>query len=355
MEEIKKTQMARLDSLTGVRFFAALLVFGFHAMHNVDGLALFSSGMTGVSLFYILSGFMMSWSAREGDTAIQFYRRRFARIYPAFISAWLIALSLMLATSRRLGSGWDLLPPSLIQAWIPIEAAYFAGSAVFWSLSCEAFFYVMFPLLYKLMSPLTTKGILAVGLGAVGVSVSVTVGALGVSETPFSRWALVIFPPLRLMEFIVGMAIGAMFRRGFRLAIPVWVASLIAVGAVMLASIAPYSLSRYTITLAPFIILVAALASADLKEKWTLFRWRPLMHLGVWSYCFYLIHALVLTVAFIGAPAVGLRADWLILGLALGGSITTSWLMHVWIERPFEKRLRPTPRARIDADIVGAR
>ena len=103
-------QTARLDSLTGVRFFAALLVFGFHGVHyaNTGELDVFSAGMVGVSLFYLLSGFVMAWTVREGDRPAAFYRRRFARIYPAFIAAWLLSLAMLL--SRGLFEAWDLLP-----------------------------------------------------------------------------------------------------------------------------------------------------------------------------------------------------------------------------------------------------
>lgn len=107
-------RLLRLDSLTGVRFFAAMLVFGFHALHYVSGLEVFSAGMVGVSLFYILSGFVMAWTAREDDRPSLFYRRRFARIYPAFIAAWLVSLALLLVSGNLMA--WDALPPTLLQA-----------------------------------------------------------------------------------------------------------------------------------------------------------------------------------------------------------------------------------------------
>ncbi len=339
---------ARLDSLTGVRFFAAFLVFGFHSIHYVSGMEVFGAGMVGVSLFYILSGFVMAWTARAEDRAVLFYRRRFARIYPAFIVAWLISLALLLSSGSLMG--WDFIPPTLLQAWIPVEAAYFAGSAVFWSLSCEAFFYLLFPLIHRLMSSLRTPGLVGVGVGAGAVSLTVAIAALGVQESPLARWALIIFPPLRLMEFIIGVSLGMLFRRGLRLPVPLWAACALAVAGVVAAAYAPYSLSRYAVTLIPFVILVASLATADLRGRVSIFRWQPLVALGIWSYCFYLLHAMVLSTTFRLARLVGADLEWIALGAAFAVSVAAAWLLHIVIERPFEKRLRPARTPRLDDD-----
>lgn len=348
----------RLDSLTGVRFFAALLVFGFHAVHyaNTGELDVFSAGMVGVSLFYLLSGFVMAWTVREGDRPAEFYRRRIARIYPAFIAAWLLSLAILL--SRGLFEVWDLLPPTLLQAWFPFEAAYFAGNAVFWSLSCEAFFYLVFPLIHRLVAPRRTRTVIAVGVVAAAVSLGVGFAAIGMTETPFTRWLLIIFPPLRLMEFIVGVTLGILFRRGFRLPWPLWVTVPLAAVAVWGASVAPYSLSRFAVTLVPFVILVASLATSDLAGRWNALRWKPIVELGVWSYCFYLLHAMVLSVLFVAAAKVGLYTEstpaplvWGLLLIGLAASVTAAWMLHRTVERPFERMLRPRARGpRLDDD-----
>ena len=80
-----------LPSLSGLRFGAVLLVFGFHlyaadiftsgSVHTLLGWV-FGPGAGGLSLFFVLSGFVLTWSARPDDTAPQFWWRRFVRIYP---------------------------------------------------------------------------------------------------------------------------------------------------------------------------------------------------------------------------------------------------------------------------------
>jgi hypothetical protein len=53
----------RLDSLTGMRFIAALMVFGVHSSAMFDGTvlpALLAPGAIGVSFFFKLSGFVLT-------------------------------------------------------------------------------------------------------------------------------------------------------------------------------------------------------------------------------------------------------------------------------------------------------
>lgn len=81
-----------LPSLTGLRFFAASMVVLLHAAQRFDPI----SGMThvvgfgyiGVSFFFMLSGFILAWTAREVDSPMQFYWRRFARVWPLHALTW---------------------------------------------------------------------------------------------------------------------------------------------------------------------------------------------------------------------------------------------------------------------------
>ena len=93
---------ARLLSLTGLRFAAAMLVFGVHAYSfiPVEGLAhrlghyLFDPGDLGVSFFFVLSGFVLTWALR-GDTGPRpgrFWTGRIVRIYPAYVVALALAV-----------------------------------------------------------------------------------------------------------------------------------------------------------------------------------------------------------------------------------------------------------------------
>ena len=80
---------SRLDSLTGLRWWAAFGVFAYH-MANLAPLrhqSLLNVGYTGVSFFFVLSGFVLTWSAKPSTGVRQFWWRRFARIWPAHFVA----------------------------------------------------------------------------------------------------------------------------------------------------------------------------------------------------------------------------------------------------------------------------
>ncbi|MCG8970427.1 acyltransferase family protein [Streptomyces sp. CL12-4] len=77
---------SRLPSLTGLRFLAALAVFAHHAFLPIPPLRLLADDATefrlyrwfnqagglGVSFFFVLSGFVLTWSARHDDTTTSF-------------------------------------------------------------------------------------------------------------------------------------------------------------------------------------------------------------------------------------------------------------------------------------------
>ncbi|MDZ4045804.1 MAG: acyltransferase, partial [Rhodoglobus sp.] len=331
----------RLDSLTGVRIFAAALVFGFHADHYGPGgeMAAFSTGMVGVSLFYILSGFVMAWTAQPDDTARAFYRRRFARVYPAYIAAWLI--SLVLAISDGSLAGVDFIPPTLLQSWVPNDTVYFAGNAVFWSLSVEAFFYLTFPVIHRGLSRMDQRGLILIGAGTL-----VTVFAIGATftviptpNTQFMSWFIVVFPLARLPEFVLGIVLGMTVRAGWRSPIPLSMAVLLTIGGIWLAENVPYPFSRVGATIIPFAILVVTLATSDLRSTASIFRWRWIVQLGIWSYAFYLLHAMVIDVVFRVARRAGLYSDtssglevYLPTAAAAILSVVSAWLLHALVE-----------------------
>lgn len=325
----------RLRSLTGIRAIAAILVFWHHGDGLYGGI---SSGMVGVSLFYILSGFVMAWVDREDDTASLFYRRRFARIYPAYAVAAIIAIAYAAVT---IGVSWkDFFAFTLLQSWVPDETVYFAGSAVFWSLSCEAFFYVAFPFIRRVTRALTSRGLWALA-GSTGlVSLSVAAVGVGFPESPQLTWAVVVFPLVRLPEFVIGVCLGSLMARGWAPRIPLAVAWVLAAAGVVAAMFAPYALSRYAVTLIPFAVLVVALASADLRGSRVFTSSKWMVRLGDWSYCFYLIHLVVIMVTISVASRVGLPI-WATLAVALVGAVLAASLLHTRVEKRAEKILRP--------------
>lgn len=79
-------------------FFAAIFVVLFHYSEGVIPFGpQLSSGYLGVDLFFVLSGFILMYNyADKATTQPAFYRvflnARIARIYPAFILAFVLAI-----------------------------------------------------------------------------------------------------------------------------------------------------------------------------------------------------------------------------------------------------------------------
>lgn len=336
---------SRLDSLTALRFVAAALVVGHHAWDwdrgDVPAMAeaLFYQGPVGVSFFFVLSGFVLTWSRQDSDTPARFYRRRFARIYPAYLAVWLAAVAYRLLA----GDGFDpesLAALTLLQAWVPVEGIYFSGLAVFWTLSCEAFFYAVFPFLIGRLarSASATLGRLLVALVAGHILIVIAVAASPIPQD-VERWVTGFFPPFRLLEFVVGILLALLVRRGSWPRVPLGWAGVLLAGAYMVAGLVPFALMRTAITLVPLVLLIGAAAQRDLAGGSPLaVRW--LIRLGIWSYALYLVHPLVLTVCHSVVPMRGGALSYADAAVCLGLAVAASALLYGLVEAPAERWLR---------------
>ena len=150
---------ARLNALTSLRFFAAFAI----VIHHSRIFLLPSETLSawpldqGVSLFFVLSGFILVHVYPELPTkeAIKsFWLARIGRIWPAH----LVALILVLTVSGTQTLGGDsllifLANLSMIHGWVPSREFFFSFNALSWTISTELGFYALFPLLiYKFHS-----------------------------------------------------------------------------------------------------------------------------------------------------------------------------------------------------------
>ncbi len=164
--------IGRVPALDGIRGLAILWVFAFHANALLAGglrgppaglgQSLAEKGLLGVQLFFVLSGFLLAlpWmqAAAGGlDTpaAGSFYRRRARRLLPAY---WLHLALLFGVILPLLHGGYDLLTTEVGRANLVLhplflQFAHPAGSTslglnmALWSLTIEAQFYLLLPLL----------------------------------------------------------------------------------------------------------------------------------------------------------------------------------------------------------------
>lgn len=212
-----------LDALTGVRFLAAFYVVLFHTLPFLEshfdlgaGARQFvANGNLAVAFFYLLSGFILAYTYEGKIENLRDYagylRARFARIYPVYFLALLLALPFQLKTSFTA----KLAVLFMVQAWNPANPGL-AGAWNYpaWSLSVEAFFYVTFPLFLLAMSAWSARALRLVtgALLVVIVALHTPTEVLGVWNG-MAYGLRIPLPVLRLPEFVVGVALGLLLLR----------------------------------------------------------------------------------------------------------------------------------------------
>ena len=297
-----------LPSLTALRAFAAFAVFGFHSAGLLDlfgrghlGRAagkFFAAGPTGVSFFFLLSGFVLTWSHR-GDTGRSrrplpgappaFWRQRAARILPAYFAAWILGYAVLTGLHHRPPVGGSIASLLLVQTWSSDPNVLFAVNIVAWSLAVEAFFYLLFP--YVLPSLLQLEArlrpMLMLSLAFIPLGLAV-VQQLGHGSSGY-LWLVAYFPLARLPEFLIGALLALEIRDARWRTIPLGPAAVFAFGAFLLAGRVPAAFMWVVVTIVPFTLLLAAVAQSDLSGRRRWLHQRVAGRLGVWSYSFYLL------------------------------------------------------------------
>jgi peptidoglycan/LPS O-acetylase OafA/YrhL len=323
----------RLESLTGLRGVAALAVVLFHAvLAFAPGSPLVHATRAlpvAVSFFFILSGFVLTWSWKDQQPLHLFWRDRAARILPIYLVAWLIAVA-ALTWVRWTPTQMEMLASlCLLQAWVPSDQFPVAVNVPSWSLSCELAFYAALPFVAvrvrRASSPARAR---MAKWCAVGI---MTGGGLAL-VLPLTYW-----PLARAPEFLAGVLLATAMQHGWRAGPRTLVAGLLSATTLVIltASSAPLPQPAATLVAVPgFIALIAFVAARDLVGLRTGLISLPMRTLGAWSYSLYLTHWVVVVV--ISRYLVG--AVWIPVGI--GASVAVGAAAFLGVERPARRRLR---------------
>ncbi|POX36331.1 hypothetical protein C3486_34195 [Streptomyces sp. Ru73] len=364
--------LSTLPSLTGVRFFACGTVVLAHvlAVSRIFGEAPLQRGLdalvppaaNAVTLFFVLSGFVLTWTAAPGDTARGFWRRRAARVLPNHVltctaAAVLVALH---GVRAELGGGHGPWHPAavvanlfLVHVWLPDGALILAAHPVTWSLACEALFYLLFPLLLRAVRrirparlPVWALATTAVTVGVPSVSLLLT-GPPSDPQVPVSTlqfWAAHVFPVSRLPEFVLGMLAARLVAEGWRpprlrYAVPALFLT-VAAGLAL-----PPVFVFGPLSAGPAGLLTAALAVRSLRAGpcWLERPW--LVALGRRTYACYISHFVVIMYVrqYVTGPGTsfGVPAALGYAALMLVLSALATWPLYRFVERP--AMARPAP------------
>lgn len=350
-----------LKPLTSLRFFAAAWVVLYTYIHELKGalsIGLLNKGYLGVDLFFVLSGFILSYVYFEGFKAGRFTYGKFitmrlARIYPLHI-AMLVFTLLLIAAAAIAGqhldanaSNWAALPAhlTLTQAWGLAPTASFNHPS--WSISAEWFAYLTFPATAFVAVKLHNRPMLAVGLamGLMTIMYAAFQGVMGfhLTNATFQWGALRIVP-----AFLYGAALflawraGAVRRSGVALAGAI-IASLTMIFA---ASFVPGDLVAcdLLIVLAAGLLVLSMAGLAPKPGEGGLLSGKLLVYLGEISFATYMIYVpwkwvyLKGVDRLLGLQGHGLPFVWWLAGLL--ALIPLSMLAHHLIERPCREIVR---------------
>jgi peptidoglycan/LPS O-acetylase OafA/YrhL len=365
---------SRLPSLTGLRFVAALLVFAYHAALPIPSMRLFAddgvaygfydrasqAGGLGVGFFFVLSGFILTWSARPGDTPRTFWRRRFVKIYPNYVVAWVLAMVLFASAYTP---AWRAVTNLfMLQVWVPDFDTNFSVDPPGWSLGAEAVFYALFPVLLAFATRIRPErlkfwisGLVVLVVAKPALSYLLfpdTPGIPGEASVSVSQyWFGYILPPVRVLDFALGILVARAVMAGrWRNIGMVWSGALL-VGGYVLAESTPYLYGQSAVFIVPAALLIAAAAIADNENRFTLFRNRAMTWLGEISFAFYLMHFIVLTYgrSLLGDRYFSTPATIALLVAGVAVSIAVSWLLYTVVERPITRRWSTSGRRNRDA------
>ena len=374
-ETVSHPPVAQLDALTALRFLAAAYVVLFHYDRfffpdapRRDWILL---GFSGVTFFFVLSGFILAHTYRAVDLAdpaarARFYRARAARIAPLYLVSLLLGLPWFLAWVMKstpplqplLAMGGVLAPLGL-HAWLPGAAC--SLNCPSWSISVEVLFYVLFPVLLPLV--LRRPGAYAVAALALWCVFAAFASLLwsrlapGVSliePEPGGTLAILLAqaikydPLLHLPAFLAGLALYALFRDR-RLPVPALLAASGAAFLLLLAAFpfVPQPAMHTGLTVlvwAPLILAGAAIRRGPLVSA-------PLVYLGRISFAVYLVHTPAYAVVGTLDRALlhgRLAANpALSAGLAVALTLAAAVLLHHLVEEPARRRIlrgaRPRP------------
>jgi peptidoglycan/LPS O-acetylase OafA/YrhL len=333
------------------------------------GLGLWSLAYSlGLFLFFLLAGYLLSWSEdermRNGTYSVRSYAlRRIFRILPAYYVAVVIDIAMLPRPNISVED--VLLNTSFLYVVLnPLSSNTLDGA--FWSLTSEVICYLLLPFIIVMLPWLRRRVVvLFIVLGLLFVlssSAREYIAYSGLSEEMLERGTINLLYlsqlPSHLFLFISGVLLRMMVERLGNNQAKLWwrplVASVLLLASVSLYVSHPFFASPLVFGLADGeIVAVGFFASAVLGAPFLrrVLRWKPLAFIGVISYSLYLLHGVVLArvAMYILQPVRSVAASggssltiWIVFSAyALGllvASIIISYLSYRYIESPFLRR-----------------
>jgi peptidoglycan/LPS O-acetylase OafA/YrhL len=325
-------RLGYVPALDGIRAIAILLVLGLHAFNLPPG------GATGVDLFFVLSGFLITTllleeRAATGGIALRsFYLRRARRLFPAL--AVFLAFHLAVTGFR----GGNALGPVAVGAFYMTNIAIATGHPSLvtglgrlWSLAQEEQFYLLWPWLLLLFAKSRR---LVVWIFALSLALAVYRAVLVMGNASANR--IYYAPDTRADGLILGALLAAA-RLRWRFTPGEW-AGKCGVAVIVPAALFGWLTDWWAIWGEPLfevgvaLLIAAAISQTELARALSS---KPLVWIGQRSYSLYLWSGLL-----IGLSFSYLGHSYPARVIAVIGVFVFASLSYRFVEQPFRRRRR---------------
>lgn len=354
---LSHTARSFVGNVQVLRFAAAFLVLLGHAEYEMvsrqagfvpSGPLGFIDWGLGVDVFFVISGYIMYYIMRDSfgkrGAAPEFLRRRLIRVVPLYwIFTTLMLLAIAFAGSKINNNGIQtahLIASYLFIPWQRIDGEIFPILSVGWTLNYEMLFYLAFS-----VSLLFARRI---GLSILGGFFVLLIAAAAIA--PDSWWLLKFWGNAIIGEFLLGIALAAVFVSGFRIGNVSYV--LIALGlvlALVFFQTGAYETVTRLITGGIPAILIASgfiLRRSDIAPK----RLMPSLETGGdASYALYLSHPFSINITAMVCGRLFGGISWGFFCAAVVVSVAVSIAVHLYVENPLLALLNRRARTPVSA------
>lgn len=216
--------MRKITSLQSLRAILFILVFLSHSINWVLW------GRFAVSVFFILSGFLLSLKS-DGEkiciTVKQSFKNSFFKIRKLYVLHIFMMLAIILLklphyihydlTEKFQLGGIIFLNSTLLQSWFPWSSVNMSLNGVAWYLSVVLFLYAISPFLLNSIHVFSNRKMIILGAGSIVLQILCCLPfVLFIPDYSSNRiyfWFMYCFPIFRTVDFFCGLILGECFRR----------------------------------------------------------------------------------------------------------------------------------------------
>jgi len=293
---MKKIYSKEIDCFRGI---AVLAVIFYHLPNSK-----LPGGLQGVTIFFVVSGFLMAKNTIRDEknrqfSFLHFYYKRIKRIYPFLLFSLVVSIFILGISNIRLIGNIRSELPSLIFGYnnwwqlnqgVSYFESYFNASLFkhYWSLSVELQFYLIWPFLFIVMKRMRRKQVFYLIYTLIFVSIHFSL-FLPSAKAYYHKVAKLFPFLLGVWGYFNRITIGRFFEQNSFSKI--WLL-LLASLCLILFPIFPYTLNELLISIC-FALLLASVDDVNIAKK-TKIASTKLSFVGKISYELYLVHFPVL-------------------------------------------------------------